>query len=61
MDNPPILNEGWMPILDEDTTRHWSDKLVSRDLVHIGKIIHIVGLWRASFAGVHECQSTVPR
>ena len=38
------LDEGWMPVFDEDKTRPWADKLFLRDLVHGGKTIHIVGL-----------------
>lgn len=38
------LDEGWMPVFDEDKTRPWSDKLFLHDVSHGGKTIHIVGL-----------------
>lgn len=38
------LDEGWMPVFDEDKTRPWSDKLFLREVSYAGKTIHIVGL-----------------
>ena len=38
------LQEGWMPIFDEDKTKPWDEKLFLRDEVVNGKAIHVVGL-----------------
>ena len=38
------LQEGWMPIFDEDKTKPWEEKLFLRDEVVNGKTIHVVGL-----------------
>ena len=38
------LQEGWMPIFDEDKSKSWESKLYVRDEIYNGKTIHVVGL-----------------
>jgi hypothetical protein len=38
------LQEGWMPIFDEDKSKSWESKLYVRDEICNGKTIHVVGL-----------------
>ena len=38
------LDEGWMPIFDEDGSKPWEEKLFCRDERCDGKTIHVVGL-----------------
>ena len=38
------LDEGWMPIFDDDKARSWDERLYNRDEMVNGKTIHVVGL-----------------
>ncbi len=38
------LDEGWMPVFDEDKARPWEEKLYRRDVAFNGKTLHVVGL-----------------
>ena len=40
------LDEGWMPVFDEDKSKPWEEKLFTRDETETcdGKTIHVVGL-----------------
>ena len=38
------LDEGWMPIFDDDKAKPWDERLYNRDEKLNGKTIHIVGL-----------------
>ena len=38
------LDEGWMPVFDEDKAKTWEEKLYTRDEAVGGKTIHVVGL-----------------
>ena len=38
------LDEGWMPVFDDDKSRSWDERLYNRDETAGGKTIHVVGL-----------------
>ena len=38
------LDEGWMPVFDNDAAKPWDEKLYVRDIAFAGKTIHVVGL-----------------
>ena len=38
------LDEGWMPIFDEDKSKSWEEKLYTRDEIVDGKTIHVIGV-----------------
>ncbi len=38
------LDEGWMPVFDEDKAKPWDEKLFRRDVEFGGKTIHVIGL-----------------
>ncbi|MBQ6924311.1 MAG: ATP-binding protein [Kiritimatiellae bacterium] len=38
------LNEGWMPVFDEDKAKPWDEKIYTRDETFDGKTIHVIGL-----------------
>lgn len=38
------LDEGWMPVFDDDAGKPWAERLFNRDAAFGGKTIHVVGL-----------------
>ena len=37
------LTEGWLIVFDLRSTKPWSERLWSKDALHAGKPIHLVG------------------
>ena len=38
------LDEGWMPVFDDDPAKSWDEKIYTRDESFNGKTIHVIGL-----------------